>query len=207
MSIALSLAAFQASVSQCDSLVANAHKTDATGVALFPALDQRQITVAAFLNLFMSWETFLEEVLSKLLAGSPTILGRTPVRYVVPPTEEVARLIIIGVNRFFDYGNHDNVRRIVGIYFENGYPFEPHLSAVNADLCDLRTMRNASAHISSTTQAALESLAQRITSTPQPRIDLYSLLTSNDPRSNVGNTVFAEFRDKLLIVAELIANG
>jgi hypothetical protein len=141
------------------------------------------------------------------MAGIPTISGRTAIRYVVPPTEEAARIIIIGVNRYFDYGNHDNVRRIVGIYFENGYPFDPHLSAVNADLCDLRTMRNASAHIFSTTQTALESLAQRIISIPQPGIDLCSFLTSNDPRSTVGNTVFAEFRDKLLIVAGLIANG
>ena len=207
MSLAQVLAAFQASASQCDSLIANAHKTDAAGVALLPALDQRQITVAAFLNLFMSWETFLEDSLTKLMAGSPTISGRVPVRYVSPPTAEAARLLVIGVQRYFDYGNHDNVRRIVHMYFDKGYPFEPHLSAINTDLCDLRTMRNASAHISSTTQAALESLAQRVFSTPQPGIDLYSLLMTTDPRSAVGNTVFAESHEKLLVVAGLVANG
>ena len=207
MSLAQVLAAFQASASQCDSLIANAHKTDGAGVALLPALDQRQITVAAFLNLFMSWETFLEDSLTKLMAGSPTISGRVPVRYVSPPTAEAARLLVIGVQRYFNYGNHDNVRRIVCMYFDSGYPFEPHLSAINTDLCDLRTMRNASAHISCTTQTALESLAQRVFSTPQPGIDLYSLLTTTDPRSAVGNTVFAESREKLLVVAGLVANG
>jgi len=89
----------------------------------------------------------------------------------------------------------------------NAYPFEPHLSAINSDLSDLRTMRNASAHISFTTQAALEGLAQRIFSTPRPGIDLYSLLTTADPRSTLGNTVFAESREKLLVVAGLVANG
>jgi hypothetical protein len=207
VSLAQSLATFQASASQCDRLIANAHQADAAGVALLPALDQRQITVAAFLNLFVAWETFLEETLAKLMAGSPTISGQHPVRYVSPPTVEAARLLVIGVQRYFDYANHENVRRIVGMYFDNGYPFEPHLSAINTDLGDLRTMRNASAHVSSTTRAALESLAQRIFATPRPRIDLYSLLTSVDPRSAAGNTVFAECRERLLVVAELVANG
>src|SRR5690606_2303094 len=74
------------------------------------------------------------------------------------------------------------------------------------DLADLRTMRNASAHLTSTTQAALESLAQRIFSTPRPGIDLYTMLTSVDPASASGNTVFAERKDLLLIAAKLIAS-
>jgi len=207
MSLADTLATFQASASQCDCLIANAHRTDAAGVALLPALDQRQITVAAFLNLFVSWETFLEESLAILMAGSPTISGRRPVRYVSPLTIEAARRLVIGVQRYFDYGNHEHVRKIVSMYFEDGYPFEPHLSAISTDLSDLRTLRNASAHITSTTRAALEALAQRILSTPRPGIELYSLLTTIDPRSPLGNTVFAELREKLLVVAGLVANG
>ena len=207
MSLADTLATFQASASQCDALIANAHQADATGLAVLPSLDQRQITVAAFLNLFVSWETFLEESLIKLLIDHPTISGRLPIRYVSPPTIDAARRLVVGVQRFFDYGNHDNVRKMVSIYFENGYPFEPHLSAINTDLSDLRTMRNASAHITSTTQTALEGLAQRLFSTPQPGIDLYTLLTKPDPRSVLGNTVFAGSREKLMTVAGLIANG
>ena len=207
MSLTDTLATFQARASQCDRLIANAHQADAAGVAVLPALDQRQITVAAFLNLFVSWEAFLEESLVKLMAGSPTISGRAPVRYVSPPTVEAARRLVIGVQRYFDYSNHDYVRKIVSMYFDNGYPFEPHLSAINTDLSDLRTMRNASAHITSTTQAAFEALAQRIFSTPRPGIDLYSVLTTTDPRSALGNTVFAESREKLLVVAGLVANG
>ncbi|TAM44938.1 MAG: hypothetical protein EPN53_15525 [Acidobacteria bacterium] len=207
MSLAETLTTFQASASQCDRLIANAHREDPGGVPVLPALDQRQITVAAFLNLFVAWETFLEESLVLLMAGSPTISGRAPVRYVVPAGIEAARCLVIGVQRYFDYGKHDNVRKMVAMYFEKGYPFEPHLSAINTDLCDLRTMRNASAHMTSTTQAALEGLAQRLFSTPQAGIDLYSVLTAVDPRSALGNTVFAEFREKLLVVAGLVANG
>ncbi|MFM0015863.1 hypothetical protein PQR46_28000 [Paraburkholderia sediminicola] len=207
MALVQTLATLRARAAQCDSLIANAHKADVAGVPLFPLLDRQQITVAAFLNLFVAWEGFLEDTLIELMSGNATISGAFPVRYVSPPTIDSARLLVIGVHRYFDYANHENVRRMVGMYFERGYPFEPHLSSINSDLADLRTMGNASAHITSTTQAALEGLAQRRLTTPQPGIDLYSLLTSVDPRSTAGNTIFAESREKLLAAAQLIANG
>ena len=81
-------------------------------------------------------------------------------------------------------------------YFANGYPYEPHLSAMHSDLDDLRTMRNASAHISSTTQAALEALFLRIFGAPSAGIALYNLLTSVDPRSTNGATVFVTYKKK-----------
>ena len=115
--------------------------------------------------------------------------------------------MLIGTNRYFDYANHELVRRVVLLYFQNGYPFEPNLSAIHSDLADLRTMRNSSAHISSSTQIVLDGLAQRIFGVPRPSISLYSVLTTLDPRSATGNTVLAEVRDKLLATAQLIANG
>lgn len=207
MSLADSLAEFRASVSQCDSLIAHAHQTDANGAALLPVLDRRQITVASFLNLFVAWETFIESALTKLMSGQLTISGTPPRRYVSPPSVEAASKLVIGVQRYFDYGNHDNVRKMVQMFFDQGYPFEPHLGSIAADLSDLRTMRNASAHITSTTRPAFQALAQRVFSTPRSDIDLYSFLTAIHPQSATGNTVFAEYREKLLIVAQLVANG
>lgn len=93
------------------------------------------------------------------------------------------------------------------MYFEHGYPYEPHLSAIYSDLDDLRTMRNASAHVSSTTQIALESLALRIVGQPQPGITLYQLLTMIDPRSAAGETIFLVYKNKLVVTAELISQG
>lgn len=207
MAIAQALGAFQASATQCDSLVASAHRQDAAGAYLFSVPDRKQITVAAFLNLFIAWEEFLELAMCDFMSGDPTLSGVYPIKYVSPPTPTDAQALIKGVQRFFDYGNHDNVRRISALYFNGGYPFEPHLSSISSDLADIRTMRNASAHLSSTTQAALEALAQRIFGTPRTGVELYSVLTSVDPRAGTGNTVLAEVRDKLLAVAELIANG
>ena len=207
MSLSQILHEFKGSIAQCDSLITNAHKTDATGAPLLPTLDQQQITVAAFLNMFIAWETFLESSLMELMTGSPTVSGRTPNRYVRPPNAAASGELIAWMGKYFDYGNHQNTIKAVGMYFENGYPYEPHLSAIYSDLSDLRTMRNASAHISSSTQTALESLAVRIVGNPQPGISLYQLLTMIDPRSTARGTIFLTYRDKLAVAAELIAQG
>jgi hypothetical protein len=178
---------------------------DAAGNHILPLIDRKQITVAAFLNMFIAWETFLESAFAAYMTGEPTAAGRLPTRYVSPQSTDEAKVMLIGTQRFFDYGNHENVRKIARMFFQNGDPFEPHISSLIGDLADLRTMRNASAHITSTTQTALDALAQGIFGAPRPSIDLYTLLTSVDPRIPGGVTVLAAYRDKLLIGAGLIA--
>jgi len=207
MPIAQTLASLHAKSAQCDSLIASAHRLDSAGVPLFPGPDRELITVAAFLNLFVAWEEFLESAMSHFMAGAATLSGAAPVRYAVPPTADAAKKMVIGVGRYFDYANHEFVRRMVAMYFDRGYPFEPHLGSIHTDLADIRTMRNASAHLSSTTQTALEALAQRIFGAPRPGVTLYAMLTAPDPRSANGSTVLAEARDKLLAAAQLIAQG
>ena len=64
-----------------------------------------------------------------------------------------------------------------------------------------------SAHLSSTTQTALESLAQRIFGAPRTGITLYELLTAVAPESPNHETVIVTYKNKLLVTAELIAQG
>jgi|SRR5579871_1809033 len=201
------LADFRNALAQCDNLVANSHRIDAAGASILPPLDQQQITVAAFLNVFIAWESFLEASLAELMIGLPTIGGKAPTRYVSPANLSAARELVVGVMRFFDYGNHDNVRKVVSLYFDQGYPYEPHLKAIFSDLADLKTLRNCSAHIAASTQIALESLALRIFAKPMPGITLYQMLMMNDPRSATGETIFVSYKNKLSLTAQLIAHG
>jgi hypothetical protein len=207
MTLAVALAAFGNSAAQCTSLIANGHKTDSSGANIHTQIDREQITAAAFLNLFIAWETFLEDVLTKLMIGNPTIGGLKPIRYVTPHTIEDAKRLLIGINTYFDFANHEYVKKVAYMYFLNGYPLEPHLSSIAQDLADLKTMRNASAHVTSTTHANLNKLALRIFSTPRPGMSLYNLLVSPDPRSTSGQTIYGSYNDKLLTAAGLIAKG
>ena len=206
--VAAALAEFNASVAQCQSLIANAHGLEpVSGNHLLPEIDRQQITVAAFLNMFIAWETFLEATMAALLSGSPTINGANPVTYASPASPAAARSMIIGTHRYFDYANHQNFTKMVGIYFEDGKPFQPHLAAIYSKLEDLRTMRNASAHVTSTTQTGLEALASRLLGHQSPGIRLYDLLTANDPSTPLGDTILKTYQDTLLVTASLIANG
>ena len=144
MPVAAALGAFTAVAAQCDSLIANAHQLDATGNHLLPVIDRKQITVAAFLNLFIGWESFLEETFAALLCGAPTLNGQPTSKFASPPNPAAAKKMIIGPNRYFDYANHDFFRKIANIYFDQGAPFEPPIAAIFSQLGDLRTMRNSS---------------------------------------------------------------
>ncbi len=208
MAIGQSLTDFQSNLTQCDSLIASAHRVDGTGASLFSVRDREQITVAAFLNLFISWEEFIEASIADFMMGEATIGGANPVRYVTPPNREHSGKLVVHVQRYFDYANHENVRKIVRLYFDAGFPFDGPLSSINAELAELKTIRNACAHLSSTTRTALEGLATRIFGQPQPGIGVYQLLMMIDPRVQ-GNTttVYAAYRDKLIAAASLIAHG
>lgn len=200
------LADFKNKITECEDLIASAHRVDPAGVPFFSGVHQHQITVAAFLNTFIAWETFIESSLAQLMIGSPTISGVLPIKFVAPVDLLAARELVIGMMKYFDYGNHQNVKKLVCMYFQKGYPFEPYISAIYSELDDLRTMRNASAHISSTTQTAIEALALRLFSSPKPGISLYQLLTAINPKSP-SKTVFAFYKEKLVVTAELISQG
>ncbi|TIW79066.1 MAG: hypothetical protein E5V51_25415, partial [Mesorhizobium sp.] len=106
MPVAQALAGFQANVAQCDRLIANAHQLNAAGQSVLPEIDRQQITVAAFLNMFIAWETFLETVLSHLMSGAVTTNGNAPLKFASPANPEMAKKMVIGTMRYFDYGNH-----------------------------------------------------------------------------------------------------
>lgn len=130
MPLAQILLDFKGNVAQCDNLIANAHRmSGAPPVPLFPAVDREQITVAAFLNLFIAWEAFLEFALSEYMTGSVTINGSIPVKYVSPLHAEAAREFVIGVRPYFDYANHDNVKKSSRCIFKMAI-LSSHISAV-----------------------------------------------------------------------------
>ncbi len=206
MPIAQSLIDFQSNLAQCDSLIATAHAAEAEAYR-FAQRDREQITVAAFLNMFIAWEEFIEAAINYYMMGDETMGGNTPLRYVSPPTRSHSAKMVIHTNRYFDFANHENVKKIANLFFNAGYPFETPINSMSQELADLKTMRNACAHMSSTTKIGLESLAIKIFGSPKPGISVYQMLTSSDPRTNPDVSVYAAYRDKLSTAAAIIAQG
>jgi hypothetical protein len=208
MPMAQILTEFQTAIAQCDGLVANVHRTIG-GAPILSVLDQKQITVAAFLNMFIAWEVFLESCFLEFIMGGHALNGSLPVRYVSPVDVLAANRFIRGVSlQYFDYAKHENVQTLSRMLFRDGRPFEPHISAAFTDLADAKTMRKWCAHKTSSTQTALDALALGVFGKPRAGIDLYTLLMTIDHRVRGGTqTVFATYRDKLLAFAHLIATG
>lgn len=115
--------------------------------------------------------------------------------------------MIVGNARFFDFSNPDIIGRFVDLYFENGYPFQPTLKQINLTLLDLKSLRNAAAHMSATTQKAFQAAGLRLLGRPVVGMDLYDILTANSLASSTGGTVYSDHRDKLIVAADAITKG
>jgi hypothetical protein len=179
----------------------------AGGAFHFTPRDREQITQTAFLNMFIAWEEFIEASIGDFMMGELTIGGNQPVRYVTPPSRDHSGKMVVHMSPYFDYANHENVKKLARLYFDTGYPFDTPINSLTQELSDLKIMRNACAHKSSSTKAALEGLGLRIFGSPQAGITVYQMLTANDPRTNPIVTVYASYRDKLLLGAGLVAQG
>lgn len=207
MPISTALSIFQLEVAQCNSLIANANVADATGSPLLPKADRDQISEAAFLNFFRAWERLLEGTITNFMMGSNTLNGTTPNRIASPPNLEAASKMLKGTTRYFDFGNLEHVRLVVGLFFDDGYPYEPHLASINSIVLDIKTIRNSCAHGSTNTQRALESLALRLLGSPNPGISVSDLLVATMPRTSTSATVFSHYQNILMSAAAAITLG
>lgn len=171
------------------------------------------ISESAFLKIYIAWETFVENCFVDYLLNEPSILNNRPAKWANPISREHALDIIIGNQRHMDWTNPDSIRKISLIYFHQGYVFNSVLSAISADLMDMKTIRNSAAHLSSTTSMKLDGLSTRILNTPCANYTAYRLLFSIDPRSPTSaqslptQTVLDRYLQILDVAAEEIANG
>lgn len=206
MSLANTLQTFRDSIAAVNGLIASAHSIDAAGIKLWSTDETVFITESAFLKMFISWESFLERTFILYLTGNLSVSGKTITRYANPINEQHAHEILIGVMKYVDWSNSEIVRKFAKLYFDSGEPYETAISSANVDLMDLKTIRNSSAHLSSTTTQKLDSLAGRKLNRPVAGITVYDLILSPDPNFT-GNTILKSYQDILDATAYIIANA
>lgn len=208
MALAQNLADFRAAITELLSHINFAHQKYANGSYKVGKNLREFICESAFLRMFISWETFVENCFVDYLLNEPSILNNRPAKWATPINKEHAQEIIIGNQRHMDWSNPEAIRKISQIFFHQGYVFNSSLSSINNDLMDMKTIRNSAAHISSTTTNKLDGLSTRILSTPCANYTAYRLLFSTDPRATVPNqTVLDRYLQILDVAAEQIANG
>jgi hypothetical protein len=198
---------FRAGVAAADGLIVAAHQVDAATAAPLWSLAHRQvITQAAFLSAYIAWESFLEGVFSDYMRGLPSAAGNSFVRYCSPRDDAHCSSMLIGSNKYVDYSNPDILRKLAKLYLQNGAPLEGVLAAIHGDLFDLKTVRNAAAHLSSTTSAPLDALASRKLGAPVANITVYDFILRPDPNAP-GATILQSYLAQLDNAANAVVHA
>ncbi|MGK6344057.1 hypothetical protein ACMGDK_17735 [Chryseobacterium sp. DT-3] len=208
MALNQNLTEFRATITELNQHIQFAHQKYASGSYKVAVSLREFISESAFLKIFVAWETFVEKCFIDYLINEESILNRRPAKWATPIDFNHANQIIIGNQKHMDWSNPETIRKISKIFFHQGYVFDTALSAINADLMDMKAIRNSAAHLSSTTTTKLDGVATRILGTPSVNFTAYKLLFHNDPRSTTTlETVLERYLNLLDIAAEEIANG
>ncbi|PKA15458.1 hypothetical protein [Leptospira haakeii] len=208
MALSQNLLDFRNSITELNSHIQFAHQKYANGVYKITNNLRVFISESAFLKMFVAWETFVESSFIDYLINEESVLLKRPAKWATPIDRKHANQIIIGNQKYMDWSNPEIVRSVSKIFFHQGYVFDIALSAINADLMDMKTIRNSAAHLSSTTSDKLDGLATRILGTTCSNYTAYKLLFATDPRSvPIPQNVLERYLTLIDIAAEQIANG
>jgi hypothetical protein len=134
-------------------------------------------------------------------------LGNAITRYVQPLDEQHAIKLLIGTQKYVDWSNPEIIKKLSNLHFAPGNPFDTFVSSMMADLFDLKTIRNAAAHLDSTTRRQLDSLGTRKLKRLCNNLKVSELIFAVDPDSAANETILTTYLNKLDVCAEGIANG
>jgi hypothetical protein len=200
------LSEFRSGVAQVNNYIAIAYKTAEDGSDICTPVEKEFIISSAFLKMFIYWEGFLENAFIIYLTGGSSTNGDTLTKYSNPRDENHAHRMIIGTQKYVDWANHEIVMRLSNLYFENGSPIQSILASIATELSDLKNIRNAAAHISTTTQTKLDGIASRILGTNVTNTTVDQFIMQPHP-DDASITILQGYQNILDIAAENIASN
>jgi hypothetical protein len=199
-----SLDEFRAGVIKINNLISMAYEQDPNGNDIFDSEKKEFVISSAFLRMFICLESFIESSFSKYLTGEESIDGTVVHCCVSPVDREHALKILIGNQKYVDWTNHEVVMKLARLYLKDGEPLFSNMSSISRELSDLKTVRNAAAHLSSSTQRPLDALSTRILGHSVSNTDVASFVMSLHPLDS-SKTVLQYYQNILDIAAENIA--
>lgn len=205
MTSAECLSAYRSGVSDSVLYMQSAFNKKADGTFQYDEKHRAFIVDAAFLKFYICWETFLESIFVSFLLGESTIIGTNVPKCIVARDEQHALKILIGTNKYFDWTNPEIVRDLSKIYLENENTIGNNVLAIQTQLFELKTIRNAAAHITSTTQTKLDSVASKLLNHQQTNSTVSELIVKNMP--GTAQTIFEYYKELLDSTAESICKG
>jgi hypothetical protein len=205
LSILQTLDEFQGSIQKNNRNITAAYQVDATGNYIFDENIRVIITEASFLKIFIAWERFLEQSFIKYLTGKKSLSNNKLNSCVKRIDMNRASEIIKGTNKYIDWSNPDIILRLAKLYFGIINPYSDNLNPIKTDIFDLRTIRNAAAHLSITTSKSFDALASRILKENKTNVNVADFVLTLVPETT--DTVIDYYISMLDITSENIANA
>lgn len=204
-----SLNEYRTSVSEASSFIATILQRHASGGYKYPAALRGFVVESAFVKIFVAWETFIEGIFMKYMMGENPDTVPLSHRYASPISRSHANDFLLGIGKkdFIEWSTPDTVKKLSGIYFGNENIINDTIGGIYQDLISLKIIRNAIAHVSSTTSSKLDRLASTIIGLPQVGIQPHALLLWIDPTPALPNTLLSKYITLLDTAAELITRG
>jgi hypothetical protein len=171
-------------IGSAGQLVKDIHALDASGNYEKPLYEREVVTNACFLNVFIALEEFFEASFGHYAMGRMSTASWRPSKFARPPSVAHAQEMFIGIQRFMDWSTPDHVVKLAKLYFAQGEPFVLPISSSKSQLDNMKTVRNATAHLSRTTQASLDAAYSRWTGAPVIGVNTYQMLMALSPSTS-----------------------
>lgn len=160
----------------------------------------------SFLNLYLSWEYFLEEAFIRFLCGAQNSNALPKTRYVRPYSLKHARDVIKQNQRYIDWTAGNVVIDRAKLYFKDGEPFNSALGSCLNELTEMKKIRNRIAHSSKEVRESYQQLVRQKLGhhpmSPRGMIPGRFLMCKFPPTNP--NTLLETYGDTLDAAAEII---
>ena len=196
---------YRQSVADARKYAADAFLQTPQGTYVYDEPHRDFIVNAAILKFFIAWETYLEAIFKCFILKEKTTEGTYVHTNVIARDELHAGELLIGINRYFDWANQEYVCQLSQLYLDKNNPINSAVKQILIELKDLRTIRNAAAHMTQTTRNSIEGLAQRLTGYMQVGITPSKLIFMQE--STTKTPYWDYYQQKLDVAAENIAKG
>ncbi len=176
-----------------------------SGVPKFSSRHKEMVIKFAFLQSFLSWETFLDESFTLYLLGEKPPRGRKPVREHTPKRRKDAeRLIIGGDRKYAEWTRTSDLRSRSKTFFRHHDPYDAPLRANSRTFDEMNVIRNAIAHTSAHSQESFKKLARNFFGTYPPSLTIGKFLTTSVPSTSPPQTFMQYYLSSVVNTANLI---
>lgn len=196
---------FQQTITACTRLAGDARKWSMPGAPQKLSRSRRDSLIElAFLRSFLAWEGFIEDSFILYMLGKLPPKGKAPVRFVLPPTRPAAHTLAAGGRAYAKWDDSQDVVSLAERFFRGGVPYAGVLRSKQQLLQDVKTIRNACAHDSTSAREKFEGLVRRELTVLPPKLTVGGFLDTTNPKAATPASFFEFYLGQLEGLAERI---